>query len=187
MAMFALEFLNPLRSEALPIYSAGVVGLAAFIGAPIGYVLGWLQQGVVRRCLDYNLRLWREVSLIGGIFGSVLAFIVVEELVIEESLERSIDAGISPISWFIACISLAQWFILRRHTRAAWLWIPVNILSAGLWGFDPDIAVGGLLILGVMASGLLTGLTMLNLFQRWPRSPKPKSKQKRAMDDKQKK
>ena len=86
-----------------------------------------------------------------------------------------------------AVLSLAQWWVLRRHARRGWLWVPANMLAWAVgmpiifWSIDLAfkmaapwqsvlVIIGGLLVMGA-AVGAIEGRFLMTMVPEGPPVP----------------
>ncbi len=136
----------------------GMVALAWLIGlgliALYGVLVGWAQARFLRnRFPSVN---WIAVSVFGA-FAAAVGVYLLWRIGFRSSFFILIGAG--------AAFSAAQWYGLRNHLQAAWIWIAGN--AAGgivLWLFMPliETMVGSTFAGGAvdMLSGDLSGLIL---------------------------
>jgi hypothetical protein len=91
---------------------------------------GVVQSWTFRRFLNLNIADWTIVSIIGGLAGSLVMWIL------------RLQSPFEMFSWFIG-ISIAQYWLLRSRTKNAWLWILAHLC---LSFFFPIYAQNGVLV-----------------------------------------
>jgi hypothetical protein len=169
--MYRLESTVPLFS-----FLYGAI-LVSALGAAIGFSLGHIQRHLLRRYLYWTADYWRILSTIGGIVGALLvvgaAFLLPP---VRNSNQTVLLLLMVP---FILVVSLFQWRTLRHATRYAGVWVLANVIAGIVWSGviimnqpDPYSRTYGLsmLLLGalaVAAQGMITGMMMLWLFERY--------------------
>jgi hypothetical protein len=107
---FAVIF-APLSSAAFAL----ILLLTMVIGAIWGWSIGVVQRWVLRRYFFWSAEMWVRASIIGGAVGAVLFSII--------NLAFAPTHNSLAVIIFLVCVSIAQWFVLRKTVQAAWLWI----------------------------------------------------------------
>jgi len=155
-------------------------------GPTIGYCVGDLQRGLIRTQLVWNTRGWVRWSVVGGLFGGVLAVL---------GGFFSMHYFGEPIQWMVLMplyvfgLSLGQWWVLRRFAEESWMWILGNVVGGIVFSgllfmnqpdaADPYHALWMLLLwaAAVLAQGAITGIVLLWLYDR------PVNQQDNPLDD----
>jgi hypothetical protein len=180
----SFEAIEPLQRQSEWAYFWGLFAIGILIGAPIGFSLSILQKMVVRRWLYRELDHWIWLGTLGGAIGCIFIFNVGERVFIDHNTARDIMDTVPPHVMFMICLSSLQWFSLRQYVHAAWLWIPVNIISTMFWNtvLDTDLTYGKFFVWAVVLGAILTGSTLYWLFQNLPRDRR-KGKPKHGADE----
>lgn len=144
-------------------------------GAIVGFCVGHLQRGLLRKRLYWAADHWRNMSMVGGVVGTIIVVGLIALLDGEQM--NSDDLLILAMPIFMLCVSIAQWIRLRHAVRAAWLWIVSNVAGgmvfSGLvfmnqpdwYSYNYSLLMMGIWFVGIIAQGAITGQIMLHLFQ----------------------
>ncbi len=143
------------------------------LATTLGWLVGWVVLGEVGIGAAIGVAQWlvlrREVSNAGWwILASTVAWFVGWEIIVAGLV---VSPGADLISSLIvgAVVGLflgaGQWFVLRRWTHYASLWIPANMSA---WSVSFTGIIGGAILTGVVV-GAVTGL-VLDLLLRYPRT-----------------
>ncbi|MEL6307387.1 MAG: hypothetical protein AAFQ52_04540 [Chloroflexota bacterium] len=151
------------------------IGLLTLPGMTVGYMVGDVQWRLMGDHLNWRQKGWVRMSIIGGLLGEWL--MVAGTLLLANSLPERTQLMIM-LPLFIVPLSIAQWWILRRTTRDAWLWILANVSGAmvfsGVFFMNPmfpfvSIEPLSSLLLWLLAAsslGIITGIVLLWLYDR---------------------
>lgn len=185
-----------------PLNPMSVRGSSAWIqmivlGALVGLSVGWLQQQVLRVRLVWPAPGWVKASALGGAIGLVLSLHVVSPMFyMYPYFSTSIGSTLPLMLPLILPIAVAQWWVLRRVVRDAWLWVVANVLGAMCWAAMGDIIPFGtpgrdwlLAITMPLVQAAVTGMAIVWLFERHARidkrhpSEKDKARSASVWDD----
>lgn len=137
-----------------------------------GFAFGIGQRRVLRRDFYASAHGWIWASVIGTIIGMLTT-----------KFGLLYQPGSSTIT--LACVSIAQWFILRREVRDAWLWIVACtvsmfacewlIRSTSDWSIFGryEFFIATRIILGTVVLAVVPGCIMLHLFINRLRDSRP--------------
>ncbi len=165
------------RGESLPLLLEIVTLLALMTlpGMTIGYCVGDLQRNLIRTQLGWYTGGWLRWSVIGGLFGGMLAV---------AGMWLSAHFFPERVQWMLLMplyafgLSLGQWWVLRRLAHESWMWILGNgvagVVFSGLFFMnqpnpaDPYASLWKLLLwlAAVLAQGAITGIVLLWLYDR---------------------
>ncbi|MAU12135.1 MAG: hypothetical protein CL607_20100 [Anaerolineaceae bacterium] len=137
---------------------------------PLNAMLAWGQVRLLQHFLQRKLKYWVPLTVVGTLLGALLDFI----LPVSISYDQTIL-----FTWFINTLllnapifvvpAIAQWALLRRYLRHAWLWIAASIGVSGIFsvytGFQQartnlDMLYPAWVTFNIAAS-VVTGLVML--------------------------
>jgi hypothetical protein len=155
-------------------------------GLVAGFVAGALQKSTMRQKYDAQFRWWRTLSALGGGLGMFLTGIALnvplQRILLTWTLPSKniiLFYGALPVVLPLAVMGLLQWFVLQRYVHGAWTWILANGVG-GLVLYSllvSTVLTGGitlpLLLVAVVAPWIISGFTMIWLFQFNSRSTWP--------------
>lgn len=143
------------------------------IGAIIGGCMAFLQRWLLRTKLYWAADKWTRWTMIGGAVGASVAIFVaniIQELSPTYYYNDEFFLYLLPI--FLGVVSVFQVLALRHAVKQSWLWIIANIVAgivfAGvLIGNQYNLSLYlAIIVLSVISLGLITGFTMLFLFEK---------------------
>lgn len=149
------------------------------IGAIMGGCLAFLQRWLLRTKLYWAADKWTRWTILGGAVGAsiaVLASIIMETLSPSFYFYDEFWLYLLPV--FLGVVSIFQALALRHAVKQSWLWIIANIVAGMVFAgvltgnelnyIDPFSGwiVLGIGVLSVTSLGLITGFTMLFLFEK---------------------
>jgi len=170
-AHFSTELIEGLR-----------IPLFLWFGLVSGYTIGDWQTRLIHEHLHWHLPGWGRFSAAGGVLG--MGFLLLVGSFLKQWLPEYTYLTMMPL--YIAGLSTMQWFILRKTSHEAWLWVLGNIVAgivfSGLLFFNQPVPFSpfsrvltlGLWIIAAGAQGFITGIVLLWLYDR------PVSEQSRA-------
>jgi hypothetical protein len=153
-------------------------------GAVLGGVLGWCQQGVLRRRLR-QISGWISATALGASIGYALSLGGLNAISLDIPDVPRTALGYAP---FGLLLGLTQWYVLRRSVRRAWWWVmnwgvffPVALSAAAVSFPDSDVLAEGaypsavILAVGAFVGALAmvclaSGAVLLRLSERYLRS-----------------
>lgn len=138
--------------------------LFGFIGLFAGGMMGALQSVLIDRGTGARLELWTPLTAIGTAVGFLLA-------TADNAYQLPAYLYILPIFLVPAFL---QWWSIREHTRAGWLWLGANVLAnvffvMFVWTFQDG--TGEMLlsfVVPALLQGIVTGFTIVWLIRRLP-------------------
>ncbi|MGB7338922.1 MAG: hypothetical protein WBC91_08530 [Phototrophicaceae bacterium] len=151
------------------------VAIFTIPGMSIGYILGEVQQNILRDFLKWDFAPhWVRYSSIGGLIGgiAVIGFSVLFGAALPERIQWMM---LLPL--FILPISIMQWRILDPIAHEAWMWILGNLVAAIVFSglffstqpmpFIEALPVASLILwlMAAIALGAITGVVILWLYQ----------------------
>lgn len=154
-----------IASETLFDYNVGEGTIAFVFGIIMTVCIPITQKWLIRRKLGIDLNHWLWVSGLGWIFG------MVSIITLPEILDEFV--GGDPIWMYVlgafTIPAFAQWFVLRRELRNAWVWILAGAVSAFAFSaiLELDAPANDFTIFwifGAAVQGAVTGLSLLLLF-----------------------
>jgi len=135
---------------------------AVLIGFVPGIVISLMQKYLLRYAFQTKLGGWLRVSLLGWILGGLAMFGVTTFIT-----GPFVGVAMFTMNLFVLP-AVAQYFILRRHVNAAWLWVLAGLVSALAFAIPVEASQINNEFLGIILAGSLqgavTGLTLLWLF-----------------------
>lgn len=160
-------------APAAPWQTIGLLVLGVVPGLAIGFVVGNLQDTLLSNHFGLPAYRWSRRTILGstsaGVLVVLLAFFTPGDL-----LANYWEIIAFPV--FMVIVSVAQWSLLRRDARHAWMWVLANaaagIVFVGLMSMNqpsrdlvwyPFLQIG-LWLLAAAAQGAITGIVMLWLF-----------------------
>jgi len=170
-------FIRAIGEDTLPAVIMILLVVMVAPGLITGLVLGRLQQNVLHRNLYWILDGWVTASAIGGAIGSIVLMVFTAmqnpELYDLAPWDYSWMSYIMPM--FIFFVSTAQWVVLRRVVKSAWIWVVGNIVAAMVFNHfifpTVDITMSNdwinliTLFLAPTLQGAITGVVMLHIFE----------------------
>ena len=150
--------------------AATVFGIIMAIIVPI------TQKALIRRKLGVQLRGWLRLSAVGWIVGMISIIIIPEVL-------EDIVSGDPIWTYVIGAFTLpaiAQWLILRRVVRGAWVWMIAGLASAFAFSailenspYSSDFFPYW--VIATATQGAVTGISLLWIFHQNRPTAKAKS------------
>lgn len=130
-------------------------------GLILGGGIGLTQKYLLRYAYNIPLKGWMRLTVLGWFAGWLSYYAGTEWL----TRFYSYPLWLTIIPMF-GIPALFQWFLLRRHVKAAWLWVVAAIVSTITFGMVYDNSAYNLTAhtLSASAQGVVTGLTILWLF-----------------------
>lgn len=155
-------------------FAAGVSGWAFYLvmvaaGAVEGLVLGLTQStALVRSTVPVSRVRWSALTGAAAAAAWSIGMLPSTLTAVDWTSAQAIMAVVVGAAVLLCVIPAAQWLELRRVTRRAGLWVPVNVVAWGaglLWTFAPSPLVDESTGLAVLVSlfcvaGALMALTM---------------------------
>lgn len=150
----------------------------ALMGLAMGFLYGSVQKALLRQKTDEVWRGWRTASVIGSIIGVVITIVLIGGQLAQYITwlvlpppEALLIIGLSALTIPFACMSMAQFFVLRQHVDGAWTWILANIvggivmfslIATGVYSIAATPLLTLIALLAVSAApGIVTGFAML--------------------------
>ncbi len=162
----------------------GFIGLAGLI---IGGTVGMLQRNTIRHHIKWDMHHWEQMSAIGGIVGGVVIFLLLVPFILNTADPDQFTI-ILMMPLFVLCLSFFQFGVLRQYVQQAWLWTLTNVVGGLIFSgmvvvnlpettvspesfyyvyqFDVMTAQFAHILIAMLLQGLVTGFTMLWLFER---------------------
>lgn len=143
------------------------------VGAIIGGCMAFLQRWLLRTKLYWAADKWTRWTMIGGAVGASLAIFaanIIQEVSPIYYYDDEFFLYLLPI--FLGVVSMFQVLALRHAVKQSWLWIIANIVAGIVFA---GVLIGnqyhsslylGIILLSVISLGLITGFTMLFLFEK---------------------
>jgi hypothetical protein len=158
----------------------------SLFGLGAGFIAGSIQKGSMQQKYQADFRWWRTLSSVGGALGMLLSGIALNVPLQRMLLTWTLPSkqvilfyGALPIVLPLVVIALMQWFVLQRYVHGAWTWILANGVG-GLVMYSlivSTVLTGGvtlpLILIALIAPWIVSGFTMLWLFQFNTRSTWP--------------
>jgi hypothetical protein len=182
---FITNFLRPLLDSA----RITELLILVFVAGIIGFAIGWLQRGLMRRHLFWTADRWITYSAIGGIIGGlvVVGMMWLSQMLYFQSYGYTSFAyreawtfntfNIWAMPVFMLFVSAMQWLSLRQAVSRAWLWVIVNVLAGFIFvglinNAGSSVSRNGFLyilfiLLVPSTQGFVTGISLLYLFKRF--------------------
>lgn len=172
---FILSIVIPNYYQYSIIESVLVILAIPVIGAIIGGCMASLQRWLLRAKLYWIADRWMRWTMIGGAVGAgvvVASTSIIENILPAYYYDDNFFLYYLPI--FLTVVSAFQVIELRHAVKQSWLWIIANIVAglvfAGLLTGNQVDSSGwlalGLGLLAILSLGLITGFTMLFLFEK---------------------
>lgn len=142
-------------------------------GAIMGGCMAFLQRWLLRTKLYWAADKWTRWTVIGGAIGACVAIVsamIVEEMSSYYYYMDEFFLYLMPV--FLGVVSVFQVLALRHAVKQSWLWIIANIVAGIVFA---GVLVGNqyssslylaIMILSIVSLGLITGFTMLFLFEK---------------------
>jgi hypothetical protein len=158
----------------------GQIAMMPIMGAVVGFMLSSIQRWLLRSRLFWAADGWRFWSVVGGAVGGFVLYIVFQGgsySYYYSPFNFSGNTQILAMPVFLAFVGGCQALPLRHAVKHPWLWFAANVV-AGIafvgvlmnntptYGNNYTSSQFGILALAVAALGLITGFTMLHLFER---------------------
>ncbi len=152
-----------------------MLGIFTIPGLSIGYIIGDMQNTLLRDLLHRDFDQWIRYSSIGGLIGGFL--VITGNFVASNHLSEHWQWMLM-LPLFILPVCVMQYLLLRQSMRDAWMWIIGNIVAAIVFsgllfnaapfpfsGEEPFYAML-MWFVAAAASGMITGIVMLWLHER---------------------
>lgn len=177
--MAFLSMVSILLSMVLPYALMDLLPLLLFpiIGGIIGFCMAVIQRWILRNRLYWAADNWVPWSTIGGAVGAIVLglFAMVLSPYLYMNLNESYYLFAMPI--FITVLAAFQMIALRHAVKQAWLWIISNFVGGLVFAgviirsmrvsyYGDDFSIILLSIFAVFALGMITGFTMIFLFEK---------------------
>jgi hypothetical protein len=158
----------------------GQVALLPIIGAVIAFVMSSVQRWLLRSKLYWSADGWRLWSTVGGAVGGFVVYVFFEagNSNSYSFLNMNNQSQLMAMPVFLAFVAGCQALPLRHAVKYPWLWAAANIVAGvtfagvllnnegGRSGIGSGLMQLGILGLALAALGLVTGFTILHLFER---------------------
>jgi hypothetical protein len=158
----------------------------SLFGLIVGFITGAMQKGTMQQKYQADFRWWRVLSALGGGLGMFLSGVALNVPLQRMLLTWTLPGkqvilfyGALPIVLPLVVIALLQWFVLQRYVHGAWTWILANAVGGlVLYSLVVTTALTGgitlpLLLIAIVAPWIVSGFSMLWLFQFNTRSTWP--------------
>jgi hypothetical protein len=157
------------------------IAMMPIIGAVIGFMMSSLQRWLMRSRLFWAADGWRLWSVVGGAVGGFVLYVLFQGSSYNYSYAPfylSGTAQLMAMPIFLAFVSGCQMLPLRHAVKHPWLWFVANIVAGvaftgilvnnqpGGYGSNYSTSQFLILALSLAALGLITGFTILHLFER---------------------
>jgi hypothetical protein len=158
----------------------GQIAMMPIMGAVVAFMMSSVQRWHLRARLFWAADGWRLWSVVGGAVGGFVLYIMFQSgsySYYYSPFNFSGTTQILAMPVFLAFVGGCQALPLRHAVKHPWLWFVANIVAGiafmGIlvnntptYGSNYTGSQLGILVLAVAALGLITGFTMLHLFER---------------------
>jgi|GEM_PF-4477947 hypothetical protein len=145
--------------------------------ATTGLCIGWLQTSFLRHHMRWTADDWTVTSGIGGgVAGAVLGVLLILGSGTSDVVTSGERGFYALLLVYVCVLAVFQWWHLRDAVDNAWLWVPINAAGALVFcgihanfivaAQDPLVALM-LSLLAPTAQGLVTGISIIILFERF--------------------
>lgn len=179
--MAFLSMISLMASSFVPYALWDLASIAIFpiVGGIIALCMAVIQRWVLRSKLYWAADNWVRWSMIGGAVGAIIVgfFIWTYDSYFYRNFNEVAYLFAMPI--FITTIALFQMITLRDAVKQSWLWVMSNLVAglvfAGVvsrgtrlagYGYDGDLSILFAAIFSVFALGMITGFTIIFLFEK---------------------
>jgi len=146
----------------------------------IGELYGELQRELIATNLNLNIAQWKQRSIIGGLFATILIVLTIHIPHALQLIEwNSLTLAYLIMPLFMLGVSLSQWSILKNYRSSAWLWVLANFTGALVFNifFIPNLALAFnansvimlmTLLIAPILQALITGYAMYYIVKYTP-------------------